>query len=88
MKHPQYLIPASVFVVIVWTDTISALWNSIKKYLIGAIGFCCIWGIVLVYLFRGYQDVNLVKFQWHNRFDTGMLVFLTEHIPKDDYVFD
>ena len=88
MKHPQYLIPASVFVVLVWTDTISSIWNSIKKNLFGVVGFSCVYAIVLLYLFRGYQDVNTVKFYWHNGFDKKMLIFLTEHIPKSDYVLD
>ena len=88
MKHPQYLIPASVFVALVWTDAISIVWNSIKKYHIGAIGFCCVWACALLFLFRGYRDVNAVKFQWHNRFDRRMLEFLTAYIPKNNFVLD
>lgn len=88
LKHPQYLIPAAVFIAWYVADGVFLLWEPLSRFLTGRILFAalyCIGGYLLVQVF---YLVHEPKLNWTNEQDITRMQAIFVTIPKGAYVLD
>lgn len=88
MRHEQYLIPVSIFVVFYAADGLTILGESMPK----KSGFFVLGGIVFIVFLSGMvwvnTQVNEPKMAFSNANDYRVLNYALQTIPRGSYVFD
>lgn len=88
MRHEQYLIPISIFVVFYAADGFYMLWKLVPQKPVFAVARAALFVVLIAGVMQVHSQIQIPKLAMTNAGDYAVLRFALRTIPEDAYVFD